>query len=150
MASPQTKIAAISNVYTRLMHFVNKGDIELGHSHTYDHATLLSSGSVLYEVLDGQCGNVVAAKEFKAPGYIFVEKNKFHRITALEDNTVCACIHALRTIDEEIVDPSMFIEPLEPQRLGQFYEDFKKKAGMAPMSVSNTVAVAHQLERQNG
>jgi len=122
MAGPQVKIVAISNVYSRLMNFVNKGDVEVGHSHTYDHATLLSSGSVLYEVLDGQNGNVVASKEFKAPGYIFVEKNKFHKITSLEDNTVCVCIHALRTIDEEIIDPSFFIQPLERTYFNQIFD----------------------------
>jgi hypothetical protein len=129
MSRPEVQVVAVSNVYSRLMHFVNKGDIEVGHSHTYDHATLLSSGSVLYEVLDGPDGNTVAAKEFKAPGYIFVEKDKYHRITALEDNSVCACIHALRTIDEEIVDPSMFIQPLERQYFNQIFDAVTAKTG---------------------
>ena len=129
MNRPQVQVVAVSNVYSRLMHFVNKGDIEIGHSHTYDHATLLSSGSVLYEVLDGPNGNTVASKEFKAPGYIFVEKEKYHRITALEDNTVCACIHALRTIDEEIIDPSFFIEPLERQYYNQIFDAVQEGTG---------------------
>jgi hypothetical protein len=129
MNGPQVQVVAVSNVYSRLMHFVNKGDVEVGHSHTYDHATLLSSGSVLYEVLDGPDGNTVASKEFKAPGYIFVEKDKYHRITALEDNTVCACIHALRTIDEEIIDPSFFIEPLERQYPNQIFDAVRGGTG---------------------
>jgi hypothetical protein len=129
MAEPEVKVVAVSNIYSRLMHFVNKGDIEVGHSHTYDHATLLSSGSVLYEVLDGPNGNTVAAKEFKAPGYIFVEKEKYHRITALENNTVCACVHALRTIDEEIIDPSFFIQPLERQHRNEIFDAVKKGTG---------------------
>jgi hypothetical protein len=129
MAHPQVQVVAVSNVYSRLMHFVNKGDIEIGHSHTYDHATLLSSGSVLYEVLDGPDGNTISAKEFVAPGYIFVEKEKYHRITALENNTVCACIHALRTIDEEIIDPSFFIEPLERQYFNQIFDAVQEGTG---------------------
>lgn len=112
MPKPEVQVAAISNVFSRLMHFVHKGDVEIGHVHTYDHATLVSSGSVLYEVLDGEGGNTVASKKFKAPGYVFVEKNKYHRLTALEDNTVCVCIHALRTIDEEIVSPDFFVSPV--------------------------------------
>ncbi len=112
MAKPEIQVAAISNVFSRLMHFVNRGDVEIGHVHTYDHATLVSSGSILYEVLDGPDGNTVASKEFKAPGYVFVEKDKYHRLTALEDNTVCVCIHALRTIDEEILSPDFFIDPV--------------------------------------
>ena len=67
MSAPEVQIVAVSNVFTRLMHFVNEGDFENGHVHNYDHATMVSSGSVLYEVLDGPNGNAVAAKEFKAP-----------------------------------------------------------------------------------
>lgn len=119
MKEPEIQIVAISNVFTRLMHFVNKGDVEYGHNHTYDHATMISSGSILYEVFDSPDGAVIAQKEFKAPGYVFVEKNKYHKLTALEDNTVCVCIHALRTIDENIIPPDSFIEPLYSTNNGE-------------------------------
>ena len=119
---PEIQIVAISNVYSRLMFFKNKGDVESGHLHTYDHATLLSSGSVLYEVLDGYDGKTLSSKVFKAPGYIFVDKNKYHRITSLEDETVCVCIHALRSIDEEIVSPDFFIEPLQRTRFNEIFD----------------------------
>lgn len=142
MPGPKVEVVAISNVYSRMMHFVNKGDVEVGHSHTYDHATLVSSGSVLYEVLNELNGVPIAAKEFKAPGYIFVEKDKFHRITALEDNTVCACIHALRTIDEEIIDPSFFIQPLKRTYIGEIVDAVKEKTGMPISPIANTVKKA--------
>ena len=105
--NPDIKIISVSNVYSRLMHFQNKGDVENGHTHTYDHGTLVSSGSVLYEVLDSEDGNTISSKEVKAPNFIFVNKDKFHRITALEDNTVCACIHALRTNNQDLLDPDL-------------------------------------------
>ena len=35
-----------------------------------------------------------------------------HRLTALEPNTVAACIHALRTVESDLVDPSFFLEPV--------------------------------------
>lgn len=111
MATPKIQSFAISNVFSRIMHFENVGDVEAGHTHTYDHATLVSSGSVRYEVLDGYNGNVMYSKDFIAPTAVFVEKDKFHRLVALEPNTVCACIHALRTIDETIIPPSFFIKP---------------------------------------
>jgi hypothetical protein len=117
------------------MHFAKKGDVEVGHSHTYDHATLLSSGSVLYEVLDGKDGSTIASKEFKAPGYIFVEKDKFHRITALEDNTVCACIHALRTIDEDIIPPDTLIDPLYSTDKGETRRLVREKTGQDWMPI---------------
>jgi hypothetical protein len=31
----------------------------------------------------------------------------------LQDNTVCACIHALRTVDDELVDPDFLIAPMD-------------------------------------
>jgi hypothetical protein len=130
MNQPTVQIVAISNVFTRLMHFVNEGDIENGHVHNYDHATMVSAGSVLYEVLDGPNGNTVKSKEFKAPGYVFVEKDKYHRITALEDNTICVCIHALRTIDENIIPPDSFIEPMYSTNNGEIKDAVKNLTGI--------------------
>jgi quercetin dioxygenase-like cupin family protein len=111
MNGPEIKIISLSNVFTKSMHFVKKGDVMQGHTHTYDHATLVSAGSALVEMLDDNL-NIVSAKTFMAPEMIYVPKDKIHRITALEDNTVCACIHALRTIDEEIINPDSFTEPV--------------------------------------
>ena len=111
MSNPEIKIISLSNVFTKSMHFVKKGDVMQGHTHTYDHATLVSSGSALVEMLDSN-QSVVSAKIFNAPEMIYVPKDKIHRITALEDNTICACIHALRTIDEEIINPDSFTEPV--------------------------------------
>lgn len=88
-----------------MIHFKNAGDTEPSHTHSFDHLTLLASGSV-------KC--VVEGKEtiFKAPHMIFIDKDKMHMFTALEDNTVAYCIHAMRIGDriEDIVDPSMIPE----------------------------------------
>ena len=110
MNRPEVKLLAVSNVFSRLMHFVNKGDIEQGHQHIYDHGTLLSSGSVLVEMIDDN-GNTISSKEFVAPTFIFIKKEQNHRLTALEDNTVCVCIHALRDIDDDLIDPDFLVEP---------------------------------------
>lgn len=112
MNRPEVKILAVSNVYCRLMNFVKKGDQEIGHYHGYDHGTLLASGKLLVEKLDDN-GNVNYTKEFVAPSFIFIEKDSRHVLTALEDNTVATCIHALRTIDETIIDPDFYVEQKE-------------------------------------
>ena len=109
MKEPQIKILAAGNVFSRMMFFQKSGDTTYSHQHEYDHGTLLSYGSVLYEVLD-ENKNVVKSKEFNAPTFIFVPKLTYHRLVALEDNTVCACIHALRTIDNELLDPDFLID----------------------------------------
>jgi hypothetical protein len=145
MSLPSIKFICASNVFSRLLHFRKKGDSESGHAHIYDHATLISSGSVRYEVLDGQDGNVIASKDVVAPNFVFVEKNKYHRITALENNTVCACIHALRTNDEELVEPDFFIE--STNTTGRLSQIIKEKTGKAIMPFSDEHA--RNLEKVN-
>lgn len=101
MSKPEIKIGCVSNVYTRMMHFKNAGDTEHGHSHVFDHLTLLSSGSLRVTVND-------ESTEFKAPFMIFIKAGKKHELMALEDNTVACCIHAMRDGDDvsDIVDPA--------------------------------------------
>lgn len=108
MAEPKVKIIAISNVYARCMYFENKGDIELGHCHTHDHGTLVSSGSVLVEMLDDD-DTVIGSRPFVAPSFIFINKLKRHRITALENKTVAVCIHAMRDIEGNLLSSDFLI-----------------------------------------
>jgi hypothetical protein len=126
---PNIKIMCISNVYTRLMHFQNAGDIELGHNHSFDHGTLVSNGSVLVEILDTTTKEPVSQKTIEAPNFVYIEKNKFHRITALTDNTVCACIHALRTNDQELLEPDFFVEQLTGDFKGIIPKTIMEKSG---------------------
>ena len=99
------KIGCVANLYSRMMHFQKAGDTEHTHTHQFDHLTLLANGSV-------KC--VVNDKEtvFKAPHMIYIKKDAEHAFTALEDNTVAYCIHAMRIGEriEDIVDPSMIPE----------------------------------------
>lgn len=132
---PEIKIICISNVYSRLMHFKNKGDVELGHKHTFDHGSLVSSGSVLYEVLADDNKTVISSKVFNAPNFVFVDKDKNHRITALEKDTVCACIHALKTNDQEIIDPAFLIEPLVGDNKGIIPKTILAKTGKEGLSL---------------
>lgn len=83
------------------MYFENAGDVMHGHAHKYDHTTLVASGRVRFTV-DG------ATSEFSAPHMVVVAKGKVHDLTALEPNTVCYCVHALRSNESwDIVDPDM-------------------------------------------
>jgi hypothetical protein len=86
---PEIAVSCVSSVYVRQMHFKKAGDIEQGHSHQFDHQTLLSRGSVKI-TLEG------VENIYHAPHIIFIRKDHRHELVALEDDTLCYCIHALR------------------------------------------------------
>lgn len=109
MSKPEVKVLAISNVYSRSMHFKNKGDVELGHCHTYDHGTLVAHGKLLVEMLRDD-GSTISQKEFVGPSFIFIPKLCQHRLTALEDNTVAVCIHAMRDVEGHLLSPDFLID----------------------------------------
>lgn len=95
------KIGYVANLYSRMMHFEKVGDIEIGHTHQFDHLTLLAKGKLKVTV-EG------VSTEFTAPHMIYIHKDKVHELEALTDETVAYCIHALRDKDNnEILDPSM-------------------------------------------
>ena len=100
MSFAHSDIMIVDNVFVKMMHFYYKGDEteSYGHSHTFDHITLLARGSVLMEVFE-ENGSAV---EHKAPKLIVTPKNIRHKFTALEANTVLCCIHAVR--DGDTVD----------------------------------------------
>ena len=102
MTYPKINIGCVANLYSRMMHFENAGDIEKGHTHPFDHLTLLATGS-LKIIVDGQ------ETIFKAPHMVYIHKDKKHELVALENNTVAYCIHALRDGNgvDDILDPSM-------------------------------------------
>ena len=89
LQKPIISVGCVSNVYVRQMHFTKTGDFNIPHTHSHDHTTLLGSGSVECSV-DGN------KTIFKAPAIIYIIKDKLHYFTALEDNTVAYCIHAIR------------------------------------------------------
>jgi len=82
-------IILVSNLWVKQMHFEDTGDTMQGHSHKFDHPTLVAYGSVRVTV-EG------VDTVFKAPHIIFISKDKLHEITALEPGTVAYCIHPIR------------------------------------------------------
>lgn len=112
MGEPLIKIGSVSNIYVRQMHFLNAGDIEYGHTHNFDHLSLLASGKVM-SIVDGK------ESIFQAPMMIFIKKDLQHEFVALEDNTVLYCVHALRNGDrvEDIVDPDSIPAGIAPEQI---------------------------------
>ena len=112
MSFPESRITCVSNLWLRQMHFARAGDRNEGHTHSFDHVTLLAKGRVSVDV-EGK------VTEFSAPHMIYVQQGKEHYITALEDDTLCYCVHALRTgeREEDILDPTMIPEGIKDPSL---------------------------------
>jgi len=112
MAYPETKMTCVKNLWTRQMFFAKAGDRNEGHTHNYDHITLLAHDSVKVHVDD-------KTTEFKAPHMIYIQAGKRHFIEAIEDNTVAYCVHALRDKDsEDILDPDQIPLGIDTTNLG--------------------------------
>lgn len=103
---PEVQLSCVSNVYVRMMHFKHAGDVEQGHSHPFDHISMLSYGKIRITVGEHE-------KEFTAPQMIFIKKEMEHQLVALEDGTTVLCIHAIRDGEaiEDIIDPNSMIIP---------------------------------------
>jgi hypothetical protein len=102
MQHPNIKITHIHGLFTRMMHFENVGDIELGHKHQFDHATLVAHGSVLV-----RCRGKETV--FKAPQLIWIAADLEHELVAQEAGTVCVCLHTTESakLIDCIVSPDM-------------------------------------------
>lgn len=114
MNHPNVKLGCVANLFSRMMHFSKAGDLEKGHTHPFDHLTLLASGSLKVTV-DG------VDTVFKAPHMIYIHKDKVHELVALEDNTVAYCIHALRDGNgvDDILDPAMIPAGVDPRSIAK-------------------------------
>jgi len=110
--TPQIAISSVANLFCRMMKFEKAGNIEYGHSHTFDHLTLLAKGS-LNVTVNGK------TTKFTAPHMIYIQKDKFHELEALEDDTIAFCIHALHSKDNpgDILDPASIPNGIRPVEL---------------------------------
>jgi hypothetical protein len=109
--TPHIQIGCVANLFSRQMHFKNIGDVEYGHTHPFDHLTLLAAGSLRVTV-NGK------ATDFKAPHMIFIKAEYNHELMALDDNTVAYCIHALRKGNgvDDIIDPASVPAGVNPMQ----------------------------------
>ncbi len=109
MDQPHIQIGCVANLFSRMMHFKKAGDLEHGHTHPFDHLTLLAAGSLRINV-NGK------TTDFKAPHMIYIKAEYEHELVALEDNTLAYCIHALRSNNTtgDILDPASIPEGVDP------------------------------------
>ena len=87
------------NIWVRQNWLPNVGnDNGGGHTHHFDHVTLLVKGKVRVDV-DGY-----PSKEFTAPTFIVIKKEHKHKFTALEPETLYYCVFAIRDVNGNVSD----------------------------------------------
>lgn len=97
------------NIFVKRMLFKESGLMYCGHNHTYNHVTLVASGRVRVKFGAVPEGNLPEEeKEYMSSSMFVTRSYREHEITALEDNTVVCCIHAIRSADGEVVDGDWF------------------------------------------
>jgi quercetin dioxygenase-like cupin family protein len=83
---------------------IRRGEIALGHKHTYDHTSFVASGAV-----DAWCDDKYVGT-YRAPAGVLVKAGVFHRFVALEENTVLLCIHNTHGIPKDQLEDHLVAE----------------------------------------
>lgn len=89
------------NIFIRKNGGMAKGDKVGGHTHNFDHTTIVFTGAVHVSALcpDGR----VIEQDFRAPTHFLVKAEVKHEITALEDGTEFWCVYGHRTPQGDVV-----------------------------------------------
>jgi hypothetical protein len=107
----QTELGYFGNIWVRQNFIKEAGTSFPGHTHHFDHVSLLVKGRIRVEI-DGH-----SAKEFSAPTFIVIKKELHHKITALEDDVSYYCVFAVRDFNGEVMD--IFDENHDPRSYGK-------------------------------
>jgi len=95
------------NIFIRPMRLMKAGDSIQGHTHNFDHTTIVFSGAVRIEATlpDG----TKIDRVFKSPrpdwagvSHALIKAEVTHKITALEGNTIAWCVYAHRDAQGEV------------------------------------------------
>jgi quercetin dioxygenase-like cupin family protein len=107
MNAPKVRDVCTGGLAIHLMIFEKSGDINIGHSHIYNHHSFVSRGRVLVE----SNGKTVEVGECEL---IFIPAGITHTLTALEDTTYVMCLHSVGDenlgdiIDHSVVPPGTY------------------------------------------
>jgi quercetin dioxygenase-like cupin family protein len=82
----------VGNIFSKLM-VLEKGQATIGHSHHYDHMTILGKGALRVITPDSE-------RIYYAPESIEIKANVHHALIALED-VHAWCVHDVSVADKE-------------------------------------------------
>jgi quercetin dioxygenase-like cupin family protein len=92
MSEVKSDMQIAANVFVKMYTMESVGDKIEGHSHTFDHITLLATGSVVMKARGQE-------KTHVAPKLLITPLGIAHEFVSLEPNTTLCCIHAIREGD---------------------------------------------------
>lgn len=89
------------NIFIRPMKFAKAGEKRPGHTHNFDHTTIVFKGAVKVRATlpDGR----QIERDFAAPSHFLVKAEVVHEITALADDTEAWCVYAHRNAQGDVV-----------------------------------------------
>ena len=88
------EFAGADGVFIKQMSLPKRGMVIPQHAHTYDHYTMLATGS-LKVIKDGEEIGI-----FHAPKPIFIAAKSKHMLIAMVDDTLAYCIHNISATGE--------------------------------------------------
>lgn len=88
MSVQRYQLGYVGNVWVRENYLEHQGDAAGGHTHEFDHVSLLCRGKVRVEVKG------FPPKEFTAPTFIVIKKQYEHDFVALTDDVLWYCVFA--------------------------------------------------------
>ena len=101
MGCEQTVERALGNIYVRPNTLLHAGDVTQGHTHNFDHVTVIFRGAVHVKATlpSGQ----IIEQDFAAGDYFLIRADVTHEFTALMDDTLYICAYSHRTPQGEVV-----------------------------------------------
>lgn len=89
------------NVFIRSMTLAKAGDLTAGHTHNFDHTTIVFKGGIRITAKLPNGAEIV--REATAPAHFLIRAEVAHEIAALTDDTVYWCVYSHRDHQGEVV-----------------------------------------------
>lgn len=93
------------NILIRPNTLEKKGDKVDGHTHNFDHTTIVFTGSV-HVIATLPSGNIIE-KDFTAPAHFLVKADVKHEIIAKEDGTIFWCVYSHRSPQGDVIQENI-------------------------------------------
>lgn len=88
------------NIFIRPTIMPRAGLVCDGHTHNFDHTTIVFRGAVHVKVTRE---DATVERDFHAPAHFLVTADAKHEITSLEDDTEFWCVYAHRTPQGDVI-----------------------------------------------